>query len=249
MSSFKLVSSDLCPFVQRAVIALNHKRVACETIEVDLHARPEWFNALSPTGQVPMLLVEHEGEGDSAPEVVFDSAVINEYLDELTPGTLLPEDPQTRARHRSAIALSSRALDEAWRLGRAAGEFEAHGHAGVLRGQLERLEAMVEGPLFAGEALCLVDAAVLPLLQRVAWTAELVPELGLLDGLPKLHAWLETGLALPAVADSLDEGAAARYQQLFIEAGSWVGREGAGRRRLEAPPLLQTTPASPLRAH
>ena len=79
-----LVSFDLCPYVQRAAIALAEKGVPFERLDVDLSAKPAWFLALSPLGKTPVLSVDGEA--------LFESAVICDYLDE----TLLPQvDPST----------------------------------------------------------------------------------------------------------------------------------------------------------
>ena len=51
MSKPTLVSHHLCPYVQRAVIALREKQVPFERIDIDLANKPEWFNALSPLGK------------------------------------------------------------------------------------------------------------------------------------------------------------------------------------------------------
>ncbi len=39
----KLVSHKLCPYVQRAVIALKEKGVPFERIDIDLNNKPDWF--------------------------------------------------------------------------------------------------------------------------------------------------------------------------------------------------------------
>ncbi|MDX1655109.1 MAG: glutathione S-transferase N-terminal domain-containing protein, partial [Candidatus Competibacteraceae bacterium] len=72
MADLQLVSFDLCPFVQRSVIALKEKGAQFEIAYIDLKDPPEWFKKLSPLGKVPLLRV---GE-----EVLFESAAINEYL-------------------------------------------------------------------------------------------------------------------------------------------------------------------------
>lgn len=53
--SLTLVSNPSCPFVQRAAIALNEKGVPIKRIDVDLANKPDWFLAMSPTGEVPVL--------------------------------------------------------------------------------------------------------------------------------------------------------------------------------------------------
>ena len=81
-----LVSHALCPYVQRAAIALAEKGVPFERRTVDLADKPDWFRAISPLGKVPLLIVR----GDDASEtVLFESAVICEYLEETVPGVKL----------------------------------------------------------------------------------------------------------------------------------------------------------------
>ena len=52
-----LVSHRLCPYVQRAVIALTEKGVPFERIVIDLANKPDWFLKISPLGKTPVLLV------------------------------------------------------------------------------------------------------------------------------------------------------------------------------------------------
>jgi glutathione S-transferase len=47
-----LVSHHLCPYVQRAAIALTEKGVPFERRHVDLSTKPDWFLAISPLGKV-----------------------------------------------------------------------------------------------------------------------------------------------------------------------------------------------------
>ena len=55
MPDLTLISHHLCPYVQRAVIALTEKGVAFERVYVDLANKPDWFKALSPLGKTPVL--------------------------------------------------------------------------------------------------------------------------------------------------------------------------------------------------
>jgi glutathione S-transferase len=79
----KLISHKLCPYVQRAVIALTEKGVPFERIDIDLANKPDWFLKISPLGKTPVLVV-----GDKA---IFESAVILEYLEETQARPLHPE--------------------------------------------------------------------------------------------------------------------------------------------------------------
>src|SRR4030088_1493593 len=111
----KLISHKLCPYVQRAVIALSEKGVAFERIDIDLSNKPDWFLAISPLGKTPVLQV-----GDVP---IFESAVILEYLEETAPKPLHPADPLRRAEHRGWIEFGSTVLNDI------AGFYEAAGDA------------------------------------------------------------------------------------------------------------------------
>src|SRR5438445_13377744 len=100
----KLISHKLCPYVQRAVIALTEKGVAFERIDIDLANKPDWFLKISPLGKTPVLVV-----GDRA---IFESAVILEYLEETQSKPLHPADPLVRAEHRAWIEFGSVVLND-----------------------------------------------------------------------------------------------------------------------------------------
>src|SRR5215475_5305275 len=92
----KLISHKLCPYVQRAVIALTEKGVPFERIDIDLANKPEWFLKISPLGKVPVLVVATE-KGEVA---LFESNVICEYIEETQTGpSLHPNDALVRAEH------------------------------------------------------------------------------------------------------------------------------------------------------
>jgi glutathione S-transferase len=103
-----LVSHGLCPYVQRAVIALSEKGVPFKRVDVDLAHKPDWFTDISPLGKVPLLRV---GQA-----VIFESAVILEYLEETHPHPLHSSDPLVRAEHRSWIEFGSSILSDIWGL-------------------------------------------------------------------------------------------------------------------------------------
>src|ERR1700682_4401138 len=109
----KLISHKLCPYVQRAVIALTEKGVAFERIDIDLANKPDWFLKVSPLGKVPVLSVGTDG-GEVA---LFESNVICEYIEDTQGGTRLhPQDPLQRAQHRAWMEFGSAILSELWGL-------------------------------------------------------------------------------------------------------------------------------------
>lgn len=199
MTTYKLISFKLCPFVQRSTITLEEKGVPYTIEYIDLSAKPAWFLELSPTGKVPVLLVADEA---GAQTVLFESAVINEYIDEVTDGSLLPSDPLKKAQQRAMIEFASLALADAWRLSVSADEAEVDKLAVELNRKLARFEAHVVGPFYAGEGFSLLDAATVPLLLRAGWMQEIMPELDLFAGVPKVSAWLAAAKVRPSVLRS-----------------------------------------------
>ena len=92
----KLYDYPDCPFCQKVRVVLAEKDLEFEIKPVDLRKgeqkAPE-FLKLNPYGKVPVLIDEDV--------VVYDSTIINEYLDEEYPNPLLmPEDSAGRARVR-----------------------------------------------------------------------------------------------------------------------------------------------------
>lgn len=176
-----LVSHALCPYVQRAAIVLAEKDVAYERKTVDLADKPGWFREISPLGKVPLLQVDGE--------VLFESAVIVEYLDETNAPRLLPEFPLARARQRGWIEYASATLNVIAGFYNApdAATFAAKTEA--LRQRFEGLEAVLgEGPWFDGQTFGLVDAAWGPVF-RYFDVFDGIADFGILTGLPKTAAW------------------------------------------------------------
>lgn len=80
-------------------MVLHEKGIDFETYEVDLGNKSEEFLAVSPTGKVPVVVVD----GDS----LYESNVVNQYLDEVAgEPKLMPEDSKDRAHARIWMAVA-----------------------------------------------------------------------------------------------------------------------------------------------
>ena len=192
MTRLTLISHDLCPFVQRAAIALEEKGVAFERINIDLANKPDWFLEISPLGKVPLLKV-----GDS---VIFESAVILEYLEETQPRPLHPADPLVRADHRAWMEFGSTMLMDIWNFYMAADEAAFQAKLKSLIDKFERLEQRLgEGPYFDGARFSLVDAVFGPVF-RYFDTFDRIADFGMLSGKPKLAAWRQALVERPSIA-------------------------------------------------
>jgi glutathione S-transferase len=190
----KLISHKLCPYVQRAVIALTEKAVAFERIDIDLASKPDWFLNVSPLGKTPVLLV-----GDHA---IFESAVILEYLEETQASPLHPANALHRAEHRAFIEFGSAVLNDIAGLYSALDEAAFKAKAAQLEAKFARLEARIVGPWFDGEKFSLVDAVFGPVFRYFDVFDE-IGDFGILAGKQALARWRENLAARPSVKSAV----------------------------------------------
>jgi glutathione S-transferase len=219
----RLISHGLCPYVQRAVIALAEKQVPFERIDIDLADKPDWFLAISPLGKTPVLQV-----GDRA---IFESAVILEYLEETQLHPLHPADPLTRAEHRAWIEFGSAVLNDIagfYAAGDAAA-FEAKRVQLIER--FARLETRVAAPWFDGERFSLVDAVFGPVF-RYFDVFDDIADFAILAGKPKLERWRKHLAQHPSVRAAVNPDYPALLHQFLAKRNSRLSqlqtRAGAG---------------------
>jgi glutathione S-transferase len=195
LTRLTLISHHLCPYVQRAVIALTERRIPFERVDVDLADKPDWFKAISPLGKTPVLKV-----GERA---IFESAVILEYLEETEPRPLHPPDPLRRAEHRSWIEFGSATLNDIWGLYSAPDETAFAAKAKALSDKFALLERRLDhGPYFDGSRFSLVDAAFGPVF-RYFDVFYRIADFGILAGKPRVAAWRGALAARPSVREAV----------------------------------------------
>jgi len=212
----KLISHKLCPYVQRAVIALTEKGVAFERIDVYLANKPDWFLVISPLGKTPVLQV-----GDTA---IFESAVILEYLEETQPHQLHPADPLRRAEHRAWIEFGSAVLSDIAGFYAAADEATFKAKTAQLEQRFARLEARVAAaPWFDGKSFSLVDAVFGPVF-RYFDVFDGIADLGIFAGKPKLHRWRKALAARPSVRTAVSVDYPALLRDFLDRRNSWLSR-------------------------
>lgn len=193
--SIELISFNLCPFVQRSVITLLQKGIDFKITYIDLMNKPDWFLKISPLGKVPIVRY-----GD---EVLFESAIINEFLDEVTPESLMPSDPLAKAKDRSWIEYSSQVLMDQYSLSISTNHTDLEQYTEDLHVKLERLEDEVsEDGFFGGSKLSLVDTALAPLFTRFE-TIKQCFNRDYLEQYPKLSALGSRLLSLESVKKSV----------------------------------------------
>ncbi len=204
--SIHLISFKTCPFVQRAVITLKHKKIDFDITYIDLADPPEWFLEMSPLQKVPVLKVDDE--------ILFESAVINEYLDDITGGDLQPKDPLARAKNRAWIEFASNMIGNLYMMKMSKDEESYTRYRDNLVEQFYRVENRLgDGPWFNGEEFSLADTAFAPLFRQ---NSVADGKLSVLDPatMPKVIAWGERLLALPEVRESVVD----EFEDLYLAA-------------------------------
>ncbi len=195
MAKPKLVSFKICPFVQRSVILLKEKNIDFDIAYINLDEPPEWFLALSPTGKVPILEVDGK--------VLFESAIISEYLDEVNPPSLHPANPLEKAQNRAWMEFTSPLYMAFFKL--MMSKTKKAGAEVIIdtNKQLATLDKIkVNAPWFNGDDFSMVDISIAPLFMRLAFLKKHY-NLDLLDGRNNLQAWSDKLLARESVINSV----------------------------------------------
>ena len=195
--ALELISFDLCPFVQRSVITLLEKKVDFKITYIDLAKPPGWFLEISPFGKVPVLKAENQ--------VIFESAVINEYLDEVTPPALMPELAITKAINRAWIEFASELLTLQYKLSVASNQQEFDESESRLLINMEKLENQLDhGEFFNGDNISLVDTAFAPLFTRFELLFRYI-ESEILEDKPKIQKWSKALTNRESVINSVNK--------------------------------------------
>jgi glutathione S-transferase len=107
MPTMKIIGSATSPYVRKVRIVMAEKKLDYQLVMEDVWAADSTITASNPLGKVPCLVME-------GGEAVFDSRVIVEYLDTLSPvGKLIPTQGRERAEVKTWEALADGLLDAA----------------------------------------------------------------------------------------------------------------------------------------
>lgn len=216
----ELVSFDLCPYVQRSVLVLLEKGVTHTITYIDLDRPPKWFIQRSPLRKVPILNV-----GDTT---LFESSVINEYLDAAYSPSLHPADALSKAHQRAWIEVGSELIVDQYTLMTAQSEEQFEQARCAIEIKFDRLEAQLSasGPYFSGGTLHLIDLAYIPLFHRFALLDGWHP-IDVYEGYPRLHAWQANLLERESVKRSVKPNFAERLREYIGRQGIYAARRFA----------------------
>ena len=201
--AIKLYDYGPSPNCQRVEIALHEKGLTYEIVPVDIRKKeqkkPE-FLKLNPYGKVPVII-----DGQT---VLFESCIINEYLDEKYPTPpLMPTDSYKRARIRVLIDYGLNYIQPQYWVIRGELFMKKEGEPDrtvveettqQLRELLQYLENEIGGKDYFMEDFTLLDIALVPRFLRME-SFGVLPALSL----PRLGAWLQRMKERPSVRVNL----------------------------------------------
>ena len=200
----KLIGSTTSPYVRKVRIVMAEKKLDYQFLLDNVWSADTRIAASNPLGKVPCLVME-------GGEAVFDSRVIVEYLDTLSPvGKLIPSTGRERAEVKTWEALADGLLDAAI-LVRLENTFEGRKPSERSQAWIDRqmdkvhasLKAMAQGlgdkPFCSGIHLSLSDIAVGCAL---GWLEFRFPEIAWRNEYPNLGKLLDKLMLRPSFADT-----------------------------------------------
>jgi glutathione S-transferase len=194
----ELISFKLCPFVQRAIIILKRQKIDYDITFINPMDPPDWFKAISPSGQVPLLKADDE--------VIFESNVISEFANDISENDLHPSNAIQKAKNRAWIEFSSKMFDDLFNI--VTGDKETYVKAKEsLFAKFAKVEVVKgTGTFFNGADFAMIDAAFAPIFMRLSWINEFTDNALSFNEFSNLSAWSEAILAVDEVKGSVSEG-------------------------------------------
>ncbi|KAL4822385.1 hypothetical protein H8958_004457 [Nasalis larvatus] len=191
--SICVYSIRFCPFAERTLLVLKAKGIRHEVININLKNKPEWFFKKNPFGLVPVL-------ENSQGQLIYESPITCEYLDEAYPGKkLLPDDPYEKACQKMILELFSKVPSL---LGSFIRSQNKEDHAGLkeeFRKEFIKLEEVLTNKkttFFGGNSISMIDYLIWPWFEGL----EAMKLYECVDHTPKLKLWMAAMKKDPTVS-------------------------------------------------
>ena len=172
----EFVTNKMCPFAQKAWIALEASDTPYDLKEVSLYGsggKPSWFLKLNPAGTVPVLVDSRSDDVNVYP----DSELILDYIKDFS--TLHEQDKnideEKVQQWREIVSKKIIPIGKKAVLGRSESDLFA---------LLKEIDSEIEGPYLCGDHITVADCAAFPFVWRIA------DEFGLERG-SRLESWLK----------------------------------------------------------
>ncbi|KAM3912885.1 glutathione S-transferase omega-1-like [Leptodactylus fuscus] len=197
--SIRLYSMRFCPFAQRARLVLAAKGIKHEVVNINLKSKPDWFLEKSPFGLVPSL---ETSDG----KIIYESAVVCDYLDEAFPGVkLTPSDPYEKAQQKILLEHFSQVTTAMYKILFAKRDNQ---DTTELKAQFFEKFKKFEETLtkrntryFGGESVSMIDYMIWPHVERFI----IFDVQEYLEQLPRVSVWHNLMLQDPAVKATFTE--------------------------------------------
>lgn len=212
-----LITHVLCPYVQRSIITLEEKGISYTRTDIDLAVKPVWFKQKSPMGKVPILLIDEK-------HTLFESAIICEYLDEITPGSLHPVDSLEKAYHRAWIEFGSSILNKISNLYNAKEASHFQNIHTEIQSKFRLIERELSGnSFFSGETFHLIDAVYGPIF-RYFDVFDTFTKLNTFNDCPKCLLWRNVLKQRRSVKKSVSKDYSNRLIAFLINRESYISQ-------------------------
>jgi glutathione S-transferase len=197
----KLLGSNTSPYVRKVRVVMAEKRIEAQYEIVDVQAVDSPIIRSNPLGKIPCLITDDGG-------AVFDSRVIVEYLDNLTPvHRLIPPNGRSRVEVRTWEALADGLLDAALLIRAETQRAEAQRSPEQITRQMAKIERALaamatdlgDRPWCADGKYSLADIAVGCALGYLDFR---FPQLGWRSQFPNLAGYADKLFARPSFADT-----------------------------------------------
>ncbi len=215
----KLISFKLCPYTQMALLLARKNKLLLQTEYISQQQPPSWLEQKSPTAAVPILEVDER-------QVIFNSATIVEFLNEISDVDILPKSPINRAKDRAWMSFGQDLLPDLFNLARQQDKTKYIDNKNKLTAKLEIADYYhSDSAFFSGADFSLADVGFTPFLMRLDWINNWTNNsLDILtDNLVK---WQRNILAQDFVADSVsDDNLEDIYMSMVEQIGGVLASE------------------------
>ncbi len=211
----KLISYNICPYVQRARYALEEASTPYEIVFIDPYEeKPEWFLDVSPNGKVPVLIV------DSVP--INHSDVIVEFVNDYVGGTYYPDCSLKKAAYRMLIKSVDSYHADLQNVFLAKTKDEYTASILIFNKSMHELNASLLNSIVSLEEVSMVSFYYAPLFNLVNSVNEIIGGELSYDYEP-LNSWVEEIIGSPAFSKAIDADYASGLKAFIKSRGSYIG--------------------------
>ncbi|ELT96900.1 hypothetical protein CAPTEDRAFT_157769 [Capitella teleta] len=193
----RMYNMRFCPFAQRTRMVLLYKEIPHEVVNVNLRRKPKWLFERNPFGLVPVLEYNNE--------IVYESSICDDYLDELyVERPLYPKDPHRKAHCRVVMAKYDKMVPSFYKLIKPDENLRLQAKETISE-EMKSLEIELgDGAFFGGPQPNMIDFHVYPWFERLTALKSIV-EFDILqeNNLHRLQLWQKRIEKLTCVKETM----------------------------------------------